>query len=170
VESRFNQKRGEAVDFSLTYAADGPAVLPPLGDLVAKELALTVSWWKSWSSRAAHLGPYRDQVVRSALALKLMSFAPSGALIAAPTTSLPERLGGDRNWDYRFCWLRDAAFTARALFGLQVSANRCRVLTTDKMGCLLHRPIELCPARRSNSKHKEITIHYAATRNNRSRR
>jgi GH15 family glucan-1,4-alpha-glucosidase len=118
ISARVNLKDGEAVSFSLTHAMDGPAVLPPLGDFVVKKLDLTVDWWKRWSGRAAYRGPYQDQVVRSALMLKLMSFAPSGALIAAPTTSLPERLGGDRNWDYRYCWLRDAAFTARALFGL----------------------------------------------------
>ncbi|HVK08682.1 MAG TPA: glycoside hydrolase family 15 protein [Gemmataceae bacterium] len=111
-------KAGEAVAFSLTDAWEGPAVLPPLGDLILQKLALTVGWWQRWAARASYTGPYRDQVVRSALALKLLTYAPSGAMIAAPTTSLPERVGGDLNWDYRFCWLRDAAFTARALFGL----------------------------------------------------
>jgi GH15 family glucan-1,4-alpha-glucosidase len=118
VSARVKLRAGEPIAFSLTYAAEGPAVLPPLGDLVTQKLALTVAWWQRWAARAKYNGPYRDQVVRSALALKLMIYAPSGAMIAAPTTSLPERVGGDLNWDYRFCWLRDAAFTARALFGL----------------------------------------------------
>jgi GH15 family glucan-1,4-alpha-glucosidase len=118
VSARARLRGGEYLDFSLTYSAEAPAVLPSLGDLVTRKLALTVDWWKRWAGRARYSGPYRDQVLRSALVLKLMSYAPSGAMIAAPTTSLPERVGGDLNWDYRFCWLRDAAFTARALFGL----------------------------------------------------
>jgi GH15 family glucan-1,4-alpha-glucosidase len=120
VSAKVKLMAGQAVAFSLSFSAEGPAVLPPLtGDVVARKLDLTVDWWRRWSGRARYDGPYRNQVVRSALVLKLMSYAPSGAIIAAPTTSLPERLGGDRNWDYRFCWLRDAAFTARALFGLE---------------------------------------------------
>lgn len=111
-------KAGDTLTFSLTYAGDGPAVLPPPGELARTKLNLAVDWWQRWSDRANYAGPFREEVVRSALALKLMIYAPSAAIVAAPTTSLPERIGGDLNWDYRFCWLRDASFTARALFGL----------------------------------------------------
>jgi len=111
-------KPGETVAFSFTFSSEGPAVIPPLGDLVAKKLELTIDWWRRWAAQGNYDGPYRRQVIRSALVLKLLSYAPSGAIIAAPTTSLPERIGGDLNWDYRFAWLRDAAFTVRALFGL----------------------------------------------------
>ncbi len=116
--ARLTLRAGQAAAFSLSYTEEGPAVLPALGDLVREKLALTTDWWRRWSGRARYDGPYRDAVVRSALVLKLLSYAPSGAIVAAPTTSLPERKGGDLNWDYRFCWLRDAAFTSRALFGL----------------------------------------------------
>jgi GH15 family glucan-1,4-alpha-glucosidase len=111
-------KRGDAIAFSLTLAQEAPAVLPPLGSLIDEKLKLTLDWWQQWAGRAKYSGCYRKQVVRSALVLALLSFAPSGALVAAPTTSLPERIGGDLNWDYRFCWLRDAALAVRALFGL----------------------------------------------------
>jgi GH15 family glucan-1,4-alpha-glucosidase len=109
---------GQAVNFSLTLAREGPLVFPPLGDRARDRSEATARFWQQWAGRCRYDGPFRELVVRSALALKLLFYAPSGAIIAAPTTSLPERLGGDLNWDYRFCWLRDAAFTARALFGL----------------------------------------------------
>ena len=111
-------RRGESAQFSLSYDKEGPAVLAPLGDATHTRIARSVAWWRDWIGRARYRGPYEDAVARSALAVKLMSFAPSGAIIAAPTTSLPERIGGDLNWDYRFCWLRDAAFTARSLVDL----------------------------------------------------
>jgi GH15 family glucan-1,4-alpha-glucosidase len=110
---------GERLHFSLGYSHGAPAVLAPASaarsDAVLEE---TTRLWRSWAARTRYDGPARDMVVRSALLLKLLQFAPSGAIVAAPTTSLPERPGGELNWDYRFCWLRDAALTARALFGL----------------------------------------------------
>jgi GH15 family glucan-1,4-alpha-glucosidase len=93
-------------------------VVPVLGEAVRVKIDRSVRWWREWAGRCRYQGPYRDAVVRGALVLKLLAFAPSGALVAAPTTSLPERPGGGSNWDYRFCWLRDAAFTVRCLFGL----------------------------------------------------
>jgi GH15 family glucan-1,4-alpha-glucosidase len=111
-------KAGDAVQFSLTYSEDAPAVLPPLGLWTRQSITRTVAWWEKWAQRCTYDGPYREAVVRSALALKLLTYAPSGAIVAAPTTSLPERVGGGLNWDYRFCWLRDASLTVRALLAI----------------------------------------------------
>jgi GH15 family glucan-1,4-alpha-glucosidase len=111
-------RAGESAVLSLTFDGDGPAVLPPLGRAADERIARTAAWWRRWIARARYDGPHRDAVLRSALAVKLLAFAPSGAIVAAPTTSLPEKMGGDLNWDYRFCWLRDASFTARALLRL----------------------------------------------------
>jgi GH15 family glucan-1,4-alpha-glucosidase len=118
VAGRARLAAGDAVHASLTFADDGPAVLPPLGEWSRAAVARTVDWWRAWASRARYDGPCREMVIRSALALRLLVYAPSGAVVAAPTTSLPERIGGPLNWDYRFCWLRDASLTVRALFGL----------------------------------------------------
>ena len=114
---RFTLRAGDAISFSLAFD-QGPAVLVPLGEHARDRIVQSTAWWQAWASRASYAGVDRDRVMRSALAIKLMGFAPSGAIIAAPTTSLPERIGGAMNWDYRFCWLRDAAFTARALLSL----------------------------------------------------
>jgi GH15 family glucan-1,4-alpha-glucosidase len=118
VTARFRLRAGERRVVSLSYDAEGPAVLAPLGEHSLAVLEHTHDFWTRFARRATYGGPYRAEVIRSLLAVKLLSFAPSGAIVAAPTTSLPERVGGDLNWDYRFCWLRDAAFTVRALLGL----------------------------------------------------
>jgi GH15 family glucan-1,4-alpha-glucosidase len=114
---------GQRLTISLTFDEGEPAVLSPLGDWPGAQLQSTLAWWRAWAKRCQYSGPYRTQVVRSALLLKLMTFAPSGAVIAAPTTSLPEKIGGVRNWDYRYCWLRDASLTLRALFELDYNAE-----------------------------------------------
>jgi GH15 family glucan-1,4-alpha-glucosidase len=75
----------------------------------------TTSWWREWSSRCTYEGPWREQVVRSLITLKALTYSPTGGIVAAPTTSLPEHLGGVRNWDYRYCWLRDATLTLLTL-------------------------------------------------------
>jgi len=111
-------RRGETLEFSLSYDEESPAVLPALGDRMRAAIERSVEWWQQWAARSSYQGPYREMVTRSALALKLLAYAPSGAVTAAATTSLPERIGDTLNWDYRYCWLRDASLTIRALVGL----------------------------------------------------
>jgi GH15 family glucan-1,4-alpha-glucosidase len=101
----------------LETAPDGPArVVPP--EEFAALFVQTRDFWRSWIGRSRYRGRWREMVERSAMTLKLMTYAPTGALIAAPTAGLPEHIGGERNWDYRFTWIRDASFSVYALLGL----------------------------------------------------
>jgi len=109
----FEVGEGETVPFVLTY---GPSHLPVPAPIDPEQaLKETEAFWNEWSSRCTYQGEQRELVMRSLITLKALTYAPTGGIVAAPTTSLPEKLGGARNWDYRFCWLRDATFTLLAL-------------------------------------------------------
>ena len=116
-EAAFEIAAGGRALLAMTSAYAEPLIFPGRPDVV-RRLAETIEFWQSWSRAHDYDGPWADLVVRSALALKLMIFAPSGASVAAPTTSLPEGIGGERNWDYRFCWIRDSNFMIDALLHL----------------------------------------------------
>ncbi|GAA3517874.1 glycoside hydrolase family 15 protein [Actinocatenispora rupis] len=108
---------GEIGGMVVETAPDGPPrIVPP--DRLAELFRETRDFWRSWIGRCTYAGRWREMVERSAMTLKLMTYAPSGALVAAPTAGLPEQIGGERNWDYRFTWVRDASFSVYALLGL----------------------------------------------------
>lgn len=120
VGAEFTVGAGQRVPFVLEWYPSHESAGPPLDAVGA--LDATTEWWQDWSARGdVRRGPWRDAVGRSLVTLKALTFAPTGAIVAAPTTSLPEALGGVRNWDYRFCWLRDATFT---LFSLLQAGHR----------------------------------------------
>lgn len=106
-------RAGQRVPFVLTWHRSHEP--PPESIDAFRAIEATEQWWRGWSSRHRPCGPYRDAIARSLVTLKALTFAPTGGIVAAGTTSLPERIGGDRNWDYRYCWLRDASLTLCAL-------------------------------------------------------
>lgn len=111
--ARFDLSAGQSASFSITHCSshlDPSQPVPP-----ETALSITQKSWRSWAERSAYRGDYREVVERSLLTLKALTFRPTGGIVAAPTTSLPEAIGGVRNWDYRVCWLRDAAITLYAL-------------------------------------------------------
>lgn len=115
--SELRLERGERVTFVLSAADRAPGVL--VGPEKAWELLQSSDrWWRNWSAQIEYEGPSAEEVTRSVLTLRLLTYAPSGAPVAAPTTSLPEEPGGERNWDYRFSWPRDASFGLTAFLGL----------------------------------------------------
>jgi len=126
---RVRHPGGDAIRVSGTVSAgqvgavmlETAAAGPPRRLDAAEVMSLfedTVAFWRRWLGRSTYRGRWREQVYRSAMTLKLMTYAPSGALVAAPTAGLPEQVGGERNWDYRFTWIRDASFSVFALLGL----------------------------------------------------
>jgi GH15 family glucan-1,4-alpha-glucosidase len=111
--AEFTVAAGERVPFVLAWHPSNEAPPAPVDALQA--LADTEAWWHEWSAHCTYRGPWRDVVVRSLVTLKALTYAPTGGIVAAPTTSLPEWIGSTRNWDYRFCWIRDATFSLYAL-------------------------------------------------------
>jgi len=109
----FPIREGQRTAFVLTYAPSFEPAPKPVHPFHA--LDDTEGFWRSWVRRCTYRGPYRQQLVRSLITLKALTYAPTGGIVAAPTTSLPEDIGGVRNWDYRYCWLRDSTFTLEAL-------------------------------------------------------
>ncbi|CAN5212226.1 glycoside hydrolase family 15 protein [soil metagenome] len=124
--AEFEVGKGDEVPFELTWHASHlapPAVMNPKAALRKTEKA-----WLEWSAQGTQDGPYADSIERSLITLKLLTYSPTGGIVAAPTTSLPEAIGGVRNWDYRYCWVRDAAFTLVAFLscGLRTEARAFR--------------------------------------------
>jgi GH15 family glucan-1,4-alpha-glucosidase len=117
VSGQFDSRAGERSTLVVASAFTEPLVMPSRAAAEAR-VEKTAAFWHQWSSAREYRGPWTDAVHRSALVLKLLIFAPSGAIAAAPTTSLPEEIGGERNWDYRFCWIRDSNFIIHALLEL----------------------------------------------------
>jgi GH15 family glucan-1,4-alpha-glucosidase len=117
ISGRFQMQESRSALIVLCAAHHEPLVFPAR-EQAERRLRATTDYWRSWAATRAYDGAWRDAVIRSALALKLLFYAPSGAIAAAATASLPEDIGGERNWDYRFCWIRDSAFTLDALLHL----------------------------------------------------
>jgi GH15 family glucan-1,4-alpha-glucosidase len=111
--AEFTVSAGERIPFVLTWQPShesAPEQVHP-----AHELGLTERFWKDWAAQCTYQGRYREAVIRSLITLKALTYQPTGGIVAAATTSLPEDIGGVRNWDYRYCWLRDATITLEAL-------------------------------------------------------
>ncbi|BBX71663.1 glycoside hydrolase family 15 protein [Mycolicibacterium psychrotolerans] len=118
VRTQFAIRAGETATFVLERVEPGEKPVPYSDADISAMFGETVAFWRGWLRRSRYGGRWREMVNRSALTLKLLTYAPTGAIVAAPTTSLPEQLGGKRNWDYRYTWMRDAAFTLYALLTL----------------------------------------------------
>src|ERR671912_1339302 len=143
VSCRLTVRSGERLAFALSHEGDGrfPSALIEDPYILLRE---TVDFWRAWSvGSCTYRGPYYDSVIRSALTLKLLNFAPTGAIVAAPTASLPEVVGGERNWDYRYTWVRDAAFTVYALLRIGLVDEAAHFMTWLDARC--HEPTPVGP-------------------------
>jgi GH15 family glucan-1,4-alpha-glucosidase len=136
VTSRFTLTHGKSATFVLQQTEPGVRLRPTTESASAESFNETVRYWRGWLAHSTYRGRWREMVNRSALTLKLLTYRPTGAIVAAPTTSLPEHLGGERNWDYRYTWVRDAAFSMYALLRLGFTKEAEQFITwlTDRFG------------------------------------
>lgn len=131
---------GQSASFVLCPCEGGTAVAPVHEGAIEEAFRATVAYWRRWLSRCTYYGRWREQVYRSALVLKLLTYDPTGAIVAAPTTSLPETPGGPRNWDYRYTWIRDAAFTLYALLRIGFTEEAARFMEWLELRCREREP------------------------------
>ncbi len=135
--AEFTLREGESVTFVLQeMEGDRPCGTCLSHDETEREFRQTIQYWRNWLSQCAYAGRWREVVHRSALALKLLTFEPTGAIVAAPTCSLPEGIGGVRNWDYRYTWIRDSAFTIYAFMRLGFTQEAARYMDFLSRVCL----------------------------------
>jgi len=141
VTADFSLREGETASFVLASLASDDAVRPCLSEAEMEGLfQTTVAYWRHWLSKCTYQGRWRETVQRSALALKLLTFAPTGAIVAAATCGLPETLGGERNWDYRYTWIRDAAFSLYGLLRIGFTEEAAAFMEWLSEHCLANSP------------------------------
>jgi GH15 family glucan-1,4-alpha-glucosidase len=147
VSAQFTLANGESATFVLEECERGVRLEPITEAAAAESFNRTVRFWRGWLSHSVYRGRWREMVNRSALTLKLLTYRPTGAIVAAPTTSLPEHVGGERNWDYRYTWVRDAAFSLYALLRLGFTEEAEAFITwlTDRFGdrSMAHGPLQI---------------------------
>lgn len=131
--------KGQTLYFSVSFDQEWPYLIPS-GNSCCLAMENTEFWWRSFSSQITYKGPYRRLLIQSAIVLKLMKYSPSGAIIAAPTTSLPEKIQDDANWDYRYCWLRDASMATHALVNLNLKEEAGEFVNWILHSTVLSRP------------------------------
>src|SRR5919205_3871472 len=134
VHAEFSLEAGQSVTFVLEQVPRGYVPRRYSEEETGEAYERTIAFWRKWLSQSRYRGRWREMVQRSALTLKLLTYEPTGAIVAAPTTSLPETIGGERNWDYRYTWIRDSAFSLHALLlpGFRDAAEQFMEWLTDR--------------------------------------
>jgi GH15 family glucan-1,4-alpha-glucosidase len=141
VQARFTLEEGQTAVFLIQQMPKGSEEIIALDEAEAEVLfKKTVTFWRRWISQSKYVGRWREIVNRSALLLKLLTYEPTGAIVAAPTCSLPEAVGGERNWDYRYTWIRDAAFTLYALMRIGFTQETARFMKWLEARCHERKP------------------------------
>ncbi len=136
VMCEFTLHEGQSITFSMAQIENQSEITYRFSEGESEHLfAETVGFWRRWLSKSTYRGRWREMVERSALALKLLTYEPTGAIVAAPTCSLPEGIGGERNWDYRYTWIRDAAFTLYALLRIGFSDEATHFMNWIEARC-----------------------------------